>query len=644
MKIRFIVQGNLKSRLLMPVLMGTIVFAAFSIAPVCAQAQTNPGMPFIAATASQAPLLNEFLEGEVPAVIPDNFSLADPTGQIGTFRGTLLQSSPGALFTGVQAAGDFQTAGNLFFDTSISTNGRQCSLCHQPENGWSITPSTVYSQYQATSGKSALFQSIDAAVCPDSPLLFSVYPVPIPTSQFIQAHYQLFQFGNFRIAINAPNPLGPKNASFTTFNGNTNPEWVLTLLSDPYGCQMDKTYGLPNNQVGLYRRPLATANVAFLARNDGITNHVAQGPVDTMWDGRESDLFVQFIDAVQFHGQNPNFATPPLGALIEAQIDAAVQFQSNTFTGQVYDNYAGDLTGGDNSGALGGPLNLLNQEGPLLNAWASTLAAIPPLEGLLAGIGIPIPPFSLFGNFGEQQFPPVPHVFSFPALPNPVSNFYGPFASSSNAMRQSIARGEALFNNVTLSFTVFAVDGLQAAFAAAGSDFEATGVSCNFCHNNIHYMDDGVAPGFRNGIMDNSNMVDTHTATELSNAGLKLNVLPIDSYNFPVYAFYCKSGSISYFSNPVTSWNCPGSAAAQKPLTCDEFITADPGTGLITGKCDDLGKMKTPQLRGLAARAPYFHNGSMPDLLHVVRFYENRFNFKLTAQQEQDLVNFLNSL
>jgi hypothetical protein len=630
-----------------------MICLAVMVGAVTSQAGSTqaPGMPFIAETASQAPLLNEFLEGEVPAVIPDNFSLADPTGQIGTFRGTLLQSSPGAPFTGVQAAGDFQTAGSLFFATSVSTNGRQCSLCHQPENGWSITPSTVYSEYQATSGKSALFQPIDSAVCPDSSLLVSIYPLPIPTSQFIQAHYQLFQFGNFRIAVNAPNPLGPKNASFTTFNGKTNPQWVLTLLSDPYGCQMDPTYGLPNNQVGLYRRPLATANVAFLARNDGITNPVAQGPLNTMWDNRESDLFVQFIDAVQFHGQNPNFAKPPLGASIKAQIDAAVQFQSNTFTGQVYDNYAGDLTGGDNSGALGGPLNLLNQEWPLLNEWASALPGSG-LEGLFLGIGIPIPPFSLFGNFGEQQFPPVPHVFSFPAIPDPVSNFYGTFASSSNTMRQSIARGEAIFNNNAApgfnGFTVFAVEGLQAAFAGSPppfTGFGAPGVSCNFCHNRIHYMGDGVAPGFRNGIMDNSNQVNTATATFLQETGLKINPLPIDSTNFPVYAFYCPSTTVgSYFSNPVTSWNCPGSQAAKKPLTCDKFDTTDPGTGLITGNCSDLGKMKTPQLRGLAARAPYFHNGSMPDLLSVVRFYENRFNFKLTAQQEQDLVNFLNSL
>ena len=110
-----------------------------------------------------------------------------------------------------------------------------------------------------------------------------------------------------------------------------------------------------------------------------------------------------------------------------------------------------------------------------------------------------------------------------------------------------------------------------------------------------------------------------------------------------MYAFYCPSGKISYFSNPVTEMSCPGSTPGN-PATCDKFLTTDPGKGLVTGLCSDLGKMKTPTLRGLAARAPFFHNGSAPDLLHVVRFYENRFNFTLTKQQEQDLVNYLNAL
>jgi cytochrome c peroxidase len=68
------------------------------------------------------------------------------------------------------------------------------------------------------------------------------------------------------------------------------------------------------------------------------------------------------------------------------------------------------------------------------------------------------------------------------------------------------------------------------------------------------------------------------------------------------------------------------------------------GQALIDGKFDHVGKIKGPILRGLAARAPYFHNGSAQTLLDAVRFYEGRFGLVLTPQEESDLVAFLSTL
>lgn len=65
---------------------------------------------------------------------------------------------------------------------------------------------------------------------------------------------------------------------------------------------------------------------------------------------------------------------------------------------------------------------------------------------------------------------------------------------------------------------------------------------------------------------------------------------------------------------------------------------------MITGNWTDIGKTKGPILRGLAARAPYFHNGSAKDLATVVSFYNERFNIGLTPQQQSDLVTFLEAL
>ena len=72
--------------------------------------------------------------------------------------------------------------------------------------------------------------------------------------------------------------------------------------------------------------------------------------------------------------------------------------------------------------------------------------------------------------------------------------------------------------------------------------------------------------------------------------------------------------------------------------------TTDPGRALITGKWADIGKFKGPILRALAARAPYFHNGSAATLDDVVDFYDTRFGIGLTAQEQADLVAFLRTL
>ncbi|HET7065826.1 MAG TPA: hypothetical protein VFI49_16260 [Rudaea sp.] len=60
--------------------------------------------------------------------------------------------------------------------------------------------------------------------------------------------------------------------------------------------------------------------------------------------------------------------------------------------------------------------------------------------------------------------------------------------------------------------------------------------------------------------------------------------------------------------------------------------TTDPGRALITGKWADIGKVKGPVLRGLAARAPYFHNGMAASLDVALDFYDTRFNIGFTAQ------------
>jgi hypothetical protein len=106
---------------------------------------------------------------------------------------------------------------------------------------------------------------------------------------------------------------------------------------------------------------------------------------------------------------------------------------------------------------------------------------------------------------------------------------------------------------------------------------------------------------------------------------------------------------------PLNPWN---DVKPQMPLfrvTCKPDVqphpflgrviyTQDPGRALISGRCNDVGTIVMQQFRGLAARAPYFSNGSAATLRELVDFYDRRYNIGYSEQEKQDLVNFLGAL
>ena len=106
---------------------------------------------------------------------------------------------------------------------------------------------------------------------------------------------------------------------------------------------------------------------------------------------------------------------------------------------------------------------------------------------------------------------------------------------------------------------------------------------------------------------------------------------------------------------PLNPWN---EAKPQLPLfrvTCKADVrphpflgrviyTQDPGRALISGLCNDVGTIVMQQFRGLAARAPYFSNGTAATLRELVDFYDRRYNIGFSEQERQDLVNFLGAL
>jgi cytochrome c peroxidase len=90
---------------------------------------------------------------------------------------------------------------------------------------------------------------------------------------------------------------------------------------------------------------------------------------------------------------------------------------------------------------------------------------------------------------------------------------------------------------------------------------------------------------------------------------------------------------------PLYSLRC-----VRGPMTGRTLQTTDPGWALVTGRCVDVGRFKVPTLRGVAGRAPFFHNGSAATLDDVVASYDRRFEIGLSADEKRDLAAFLCAL
>lgn len=178
--------------------------------------------------------------------------------------------------------------------------------------------------------------------------------------------------------------------------------------------------------------------------------------------------------------------------------------------------------------------------------------------------------------------------------------------ASQPGRRGSIARGEALFNG--REFAVRNVDGFN---EKPGVGNPAQGVTCSTCHNIAASGADFFADPQRN--------------IGIGGTGMRAGG-PAPADDLPRFALTCRKGSRPGF------------------LGLGPIVTNDPGRALITGRCADIGKFTVPQLRGLAAREPYFHDGSAKSLDEVMDFYERRFGLGLSAQERQDLINFLAAL
>ena len=169
-----------------------------------------------------------------------------------------------------------------------------------------------------------------------------------------------------------------------------------------------------------------------------------------------------------------------------------------------------------------------------------------------------------------------------------------PLVAGREAARAAIARGQEIFNHKPIS--IVGVSGINDDLGV-----ESKAGTCTSCHDAPNAGDHSVPAPLRIG-------------TDLPRPAGGLDVSGL-----PVYTL-------------------------RNRTTGQVMTTTDPGRALLTGKWKDVGRFKGPVLRGLAARPPYFHNGSAATLEDVVRFYDERFAIGFTAQEKSDLLAFLSAL
>jgi hypothetical protein len=271
-----------------------------------------------------------------------------------TSRNQLAFSNGAGVQRTITTAGSFD-ADNPFFQ-SLGTNGRTCFTCHQPDQGWTVTPAEIRRRFEQTRGLDPIFRTNDGSNCEGA-------DVSDPARRR-DAFSQLLTKGLIRIGLPVP-----RGAEFT-----------IVDVDDPYGC------GAPFTEASMYRRPLPTTNLRFLST--------------VMWDGRETvpghaireDLLTQAVDATTSHAQG---AAPS-----PAQAAAIVDFELSLFTAQIDGRNVGSLA---SQKARGGPNVLPTQ--PFCIGINDPLDLLPVMPGACATSSGGLDPnvFTLFGAWQPNE-------------------------------------------------------------------------------------------------------------------------------------------------------------------------------------------------------------------------------------------------
>lgn len=358
-------------------------------------------------------------------------------------------------------------------------------------------------------------------------------------------------------------------------------DFSVVSVNNPYGCS-------ETDVISQYRRPLPSTNLRFLSAVmfDGRESSPTTGTTKISFanypSSLQSDLAHQSVSATVTHAEGDG--TRPTAAEQQQIVD----FEMSLYTAQIADFKAGRL---DIQGGKGGPQALVNE--PFFISANSSVHFLLPQFELPGGLNTP----------GDNLFT------------SAIFNLYDGWDNApARSPRAAIARGQAIFASKPINITdVAGINDDVAAGGLVAGGIPALQGTCGTCHDTPNVGNHSFPTPLNIGTGD-----PTPSDPSINLGGLDISYLPSITV--------CKL-------DPST--NLPTS-------TCK--TTTDLGQALIDGRFDHVAKIKGPILRGLASRAPYFHNGSAQSLLDAVHFYETRFGLVLTPQEESDLVAFLKTL
>ncbi len=361
------------------------------------------------------------------------------------------------------------------------------------------------------------------------------------------------------------------------------PEFTIEVVRDPTGCNTDPVYGLKAaNKISVYRRPRVVANLKYVAMDAGGEAYTGTGPFNAK---RLAMVMDRDPDSGAFSSMNimSDARAPSLRRqAVDASIDH-LQVDGRPTDEQLTKIVAFEsqvFMAQGSSNAIG---DLIVPGGP---------------EALGARAVAESPAGVLGDNYGKPVFK------SFEMWKESAATHADPKA----LFRASVARGYDIYFNKPF----WVKDSVHINTAGLGNPIKRT---CATCHN-LQMVGTDVSAGWVDIGTTNKPWAKEPMVTPVMDTAPEL----------PLFKITC---------NPD---------ARPHPFLGRVIYTQDPARALISGKCYDVGSVVMGQFRGLAARAPYFSNGSAEDLRALVDFYDRRYNIGFSEREKTDLINFLSVL